>query len=327
LSSYRLGQCCALLTYMCLVSGNGSGDTLMEWAVTADTPWTRAALPGKWPCRLTIVRPPPGKGGLGGSAPSRGREGFRTSWPQLAVWSDHGVAGVGRDRYVCDRERTVSCLGVEERRPPFPNLAIVTGIVRMDFVGHRCRTRPALLPGIHWRMACSMFKCCPSAHMLAPCPYSPQQQTYASQNARCDTARDVRQCAGERVACPPSILCVASILSAIQVDGEVVSSIGPGLLCLIGVKDTDTQKDADYMCVPSLCRDCWCWDRRAEPTSLAETQLQKDLTHESISKWRHRQSLGTGCRQSSQLGSAVCNSSSHVFRPSGCCRWLRNSAR
>lgn len=32
-----------------------------------------------------------------------------------------------------------------------------------------------------------------------------------------------------------------------QVDGEIVSRIGPGLLCLIGVKDTDTEKDADFM--------------------------------------------------------------------------------
>ena len=32
-----------------------------------------------------------------------------------------------------------------------------------------------------------------------------------------------------------------------QVDGTVVSSIGPGLLCLVGLRDTDTEKDTDYM--------------------------------------------------------------------------------
>ena len=32
-----------------------------------------------------------------------------------------------------------------------------------------------------------------------------------------------------------------------QVDGEIVSRIGPGLLCLVGVKDGDTEKDADYI--------------------------------------------------------------------------------
>lgn len=41
-------------------------------------------------------------------------------------------------------------------------------------------------------------------------------------------------------------LCRAA-LSWLQVDGQVVSSIGPGLLCLVGVKETDTQKDVDYV--------------------------------------------------------------------------------
>ncbi|EFN55419.1 hypothetical protein CHLNCDRAFT_23493, partial [Chlorella variabilis] len=35
--------------------------------------------------------------------------------------------------------------------------------------------------------------------------------------------------------------------SAPQVDGQVVSSIGPGLLCLVGLRDTDGEKDADYI--------------------------------------------------------------------------------
>lgn len=33
----------------------------------------------------------------------------------------------------------------------------------------------------------------------------------------------------------------------VQVGGEIVSQIGPGLLCLIGVKDTDTAQDQEYM--------------------------------------------------------------------------------
>lgn len=32
-----------------------------------------------------------------------------------------------------------------------------------------------------------------------------------------------------------------------QVDGQIVSSIGPGLLCLVGLRDTDTEADADFM--------------------------------------------------------------------------------
>jgi D-Tyr-tRNAtyr deacylase len=33
----------------------------------------------------------------------------------------------------------------------------------------------------------------------------------------------------------------------LQVDGELVSRIGPGLLCLIGVGAEDTQVDAEFM--------------------------------------------------------------------------------
>lgn len=32
-----------------------------------------------------------------------------------------------------------------------------------------------------------------------------------------------------------------------QVDGEIVSKIGPGLLCLIGVRDGDTERDAEWL--------------------------------------------------------------------------------
>lgn len=35
--------------------------------------------------------------------------------------------------------------------------------------------------------------------------------------------------------------------ASVTVDGEVISSIGPGLLCLIGIKDTDTAKDLEFM--------------------------------------------------------------------------------
>ena len=39
----------------------------------------------------------------------------------------------------------------------------------------------------------------------------------------------------------------ADSLGVAQVDGQLVSSIGPGLLCLIGVKESDTQADQDYL--------------------------------------------------------------------------------
>ena len=40
--------------------------------------------------------------------------------------------------------------------------------------------------------------------------------------------------------------------ASVTVSGNVVAEIGPGVLCLIGVKETDTAKDQDYMCV-RLC--------------------------------------------------------------------------
>ena len=32
-------------------------------------------------------------------------------------------------------------------------------------------------------------------------------------------------------------------------DGKVLSSIGPGLLCLVGIKTGDTEADQDFLCV------------------------------------------------------------------------------
>jgi D-Tyr-tRNAtyr deacylase len=32
-----------------------------------------------------------------------------------------------------------------------------------------------------------------------------------------------------------------------QVEGKLVSSIGPGLLCLVGITSTDTAKEADLL--------------------------------------------------------------------------------
>ncbi|CAO2161760.1 unnamed protein product [Urochloa humidicola] len=42
---------------------------------------------------------------------------------------------------------------------------------------------------------------------------------------------------------------VQRVLSAsVEVEGRVVSAIGPGLLVLVGVHEADTESDADYIC-------------------------------------------------------------------------------
>lgn len=39
------------------------------------------------------------------------------------------------------------------------------------------------------------------------------------------------------------------MVATLQVDGRIVSEIGPGLLVLVGLHESDTDADADYMCV------------------------------------------------------------------------------
>ncbi|XP_023541323.1 D-aminoacyl-tRNA deacylase-like [Cucurbita pepo subsp. pepo] len=36
--------------------------------------------------------------------------------------------------------------------------------------------------------------------------------------------------------------------ASVEVDGRIVSEIGPGLLVLVGVHDSDTDSDAEYIC-------------------------------------------------------------------------------
>eukprot|EP00884_Botryococcus_braunii_P019168 jgi/Botrbrau1/5935/Bobra.0366s0109.1 len=35
--------------------------------------------------------------------------------------------------------------------------------------------------------------------------------------------------------------------ASVEVDGKIVSSIGPGLLCLVGIRAEDTEKDAEFI--------------------------------------------------------------------------------
>ena len=49
-------------------------------------------------------------------------------------------------------------------------------------------------------------------------------------------------------------------VASTQVDGEVISSIGKGLLCLVGLatSDADSAEAAQYMCVSTLPADVVC---------------------------------------------------------------------
>lgn len=53
----------------------------------------------------------------------------------------------------------------------------------------------------------------------------------------------------------------AAVSVAWQVDGQIISRIAQGLLCLVGIKDSDTEKDAEFMYVFHSC----LHDRSAMP--------------------------------------------------------------
>ena len=64
--------------------------------------------------------------------------------------------------------------------------------------------------------------------------------------------------------------------ASVEVDGEVVSEIGPGLLALVGIRDTDTDKDLDYICRKVLGVRLWpdeekgkAWDKSV--TAMGES--------------------------------------------------------
>ena len=66
--------------------------------------------------------------------------------------------------------------------------------------------------------------------------------------------------------------------ASVEVDGEVVSEIGPGLLALVGIRDTDTNKDLDYICRKVLGVRLWpdeekgkAWDKSV--TAMGEYTL------------------------------------------------------
>ena len=69
--------------------------------------------------------------------------------------------------------------------------------------------------------------------------------------------------------------------ASVEVEGKIVAEIGPGLLCLIGIRDVDTAKDQDYMCVGFLwvycCRHLACNRVRLKPDGPCSYRSRKIL--------------------------------------------------
>ena len=51
--------------------------------------------------------------------------------------------------------------------------------------------------------------------------------------------------------------------ASVSVDGEIISKIGPGLLCLIGITDSDTESDAEFIARKLLYIRLWRSEKKA----------------------------------------------------------------
>lgn len=89
----------------------------------------------------------------------------------------------------------------------------------------------------------------------------------------------------------------------LQVEGNTISTIGPGLLCLVGVGRDDSAEDAEYMC--ACCQysyslglvNLYCSRTVRARTLLphlrvrvADLQLQEDKQHEALAKFEEPRS-------------------------------------
>jgi D-tyrosyl-tRNA(Tyr) deacylase len=63
--------------------------------------------------------------------------------------------------------------------------------------------------------------------------------------------------------------------ASVTVDGELVSRIGPGLLCLIGVRDGDTDADAEFIARKLL--NCRLWPSEKKAWDLSVTAQGYEL--------------------------------------------------
>ncbi|CAL5226948.1 g9832 [Coccomyxa viridis] len=65
--------------------------------------------------------------------------------------------------------------------------------------------------------------------------------------------------------------------ASVEVDGKVVSSIGPGLLCLIGIREGDTPADQEFLCRKLLNFRIWPTDDGVKAWDQSVSQKQYEL--------------------------------------------------
>ena len=113
--------------------------------------------------------------------------------------------------------------------------------------------------------------------------------------------------------------------ASVEVDGEVVSEIGPGLLALVGIRDTDTDKDLDYICRKVLGVRLWpdeekgkAWDKSV--TAMGECTLGRAAGAGGFSPWSPRTDQGEkvtrccSCRNSRCSGTPAATSPTSISR-------------
>lgn len=62
--------------------------------------------------------------------------------------------------------------------------------------------------------------------------------------------------------------------ASVTVDGKLISHIGPGLVCLIGLGDGDSENDVEYITRKILNARLWASDRKAWDKSVVQQQYE-----------------------------------------------------
>lgn len=65
--------------------------------------------------------------------------------------------------------------------------------------------------------------------------------------------------------------------ASVEVDGEVISRIGPGLLCLIGCGVGDTERDAEFICRKILSMRIWPDEGKSRAWDLNVKQKEYEV--------------------------------------------------
>ncbi|EFJ43158.1 hypothetical protein VOLCADRAFT_96694 [Volvox carteri f. nagariensis] len=100
--------------------------------------------------------------------------------------------------------------------------------------------------------------------------------------------------------------------ASVTVDGEVVSSIGPGLLCLIGIRETDTLTDLEFICKKILTVRAWphpetnkAWDVNVTSAGLEILLVSQFTLYARLKKPKPDYSKAMGPQQAKELYSQL----------------------